>query len=86
MPEVPVGLDADTLDPTYGGVLVMADIEDDVMSMHVENVLKTQEMLMAESQGNVQGANSIVRYSAARKYNQEDPIEAACAEMILQLS
>jgi hypothetical protein len=86
MPEVPVGLDADTLDPTHGGVLVMADIEDDVMSMHVENVLKTQEMLMAESQGNVQGANSIIRYSAARKYNQEDPIEAACAEMILQLS
>lgn len=64
----------------------MADIEDDVMSMHVENVLKTQEMLMAESQGNVQGANSVVRYSAARKFNQEDPIEAACAEIILQLS
>jgi hypothetical protein len=63
-----------------------ADIPDDVMSLHVEQFLKTQESLLAESQGNVSSANSIVRHSAARKFNQEDPIEAACAEMILQLT
>lgn len=64
----------------------MADLEDDVASMHFEDTLKTHDALMSESQGNVQGANSVVRYSAARKFNQEDPLEAACAEMILQLT
>jgi hypothetical protein len=62
----------------------MSDLGDDTLSVHLEEFFRTQESLLTESQGNVASANSVVRHSAARKFNQEDPIEAACAEMILR--
>lgn len=62
----------------------MADMADDVTGIHLEEFMRTQESLLAESQANVGSANSVVRHSAARKFNQEDPIEAACAEKILK--
>lgn len=80
MPDVPVAVDS--VSPV--GEKKMADITDDVMEFHVENFLKSEESLLVESQANVSSANSVVRHSAARKFNQEDPIEAACAEMILK--
>lgn len=82
MPDVPVLVD--DVKPTEGEKK-MADINDDAFSFHAENYLDTQETVMTESQANVASANSIMRHSAARKYNQEDPIEAACAEMIMRL-
>ena len=42
------------------------------------------QRLMVESRGNTMSSHNIVRLSGARKFNQEDPIEAASAEMILQ--
>lgn len=60
------------------------DLSNDSLELLTEAHLQTWDNLMAESAGNIQGASSIVRYSAARKFNQEDPIEAAATEMILQ--
>lgn len=60
------------------------DLSNDSLELLLEQQLASHDSLMTETTGNYQGANSIVRYSAARKFNQEDPIEAASAEMILQ--
>ena len=60
------------------------DISDDCFQLTLEESMQTHSALMAESKGNAMSAHSIVRHSAARKFNQEDPIEAAAAEMILQ--
>lgn len=62
------------------------DISFDSLELMTEQQLKMFDHLMGESAGNAQGAHSIVRYSAARKFNQEDPIEAAATEMILNKS
>ena len=60
------------------------DISDDRCSLVLEESMQAHSALMAETRGNAQTAHNIVRLSAARKFNQEDPIEAAAAEMILQ--
>ena len=62
----------------------MADISNDVCVMTLEEMVKSHNSLMQEVRGNAQSSNSIVRHSGARKFNQEDPIEAAATEMILQ--
>jgi hypothetical protein len=61
-----------------------SDLSNDALEMLLEEQLGAFDTLMVESGGNIQSANSIVRHSGARKFNQEDPIEAAAAEMILQ--
>jgi len=61
-----------------------ADLSNDSLELLLEQDMGTHDALMAESRGNALSAHSIVRHSAARKFNQEDPIEAAATEMILQ--
>lgn len=61
----------------------MADVSNDVCVMVLEESMKGHSALMTEVRGNAQSSHSIVRHSGARKFNQEDPIEAAAAEMIL---
>ena len=60
------------------------DITSDCMGTILEELLQAHNALMTETRGNAQSAHSIIRHSGARKFNQEDPIEAAAAEMILQ--
>lgn len=69
------------MDPTVDNV---ADMSFDVSELLLETAGESHIELMAEQKGNSAAAHSIVRFSAARKFNQEDPIEAAAAEMILQ--
>jgi len=59
------------------------DLSPDVATHILEESMASHSSLMAETRGNTQGSNSIIRFSGARKYNQEDPIEAAATEMIL---
>lgn len=61
----------------------VCDLTGDIATQLLEESAGVHTALMAESRGNAQSAHSIVRHSAARKFNQEDPIEAAAAEMIL---
>lgn len=61
-----------------------ADLSNDSLELLLEAQMGTFDGLMAETTANAQGAHSVVRFSGARKFNQEDPIEAACVEMILQ--
>ena len=61
-----------------------ADLSNDSLELLLEQDMGSHDALMLESRGNALSAHSIVRHSAARKFNQEDPIEAAAAEMILQ--
>lgn len=60
------------------------DVSFDTLELLLESQLGAYDLLGQESTANAMGAHSIVRYSAARKFNQEDPIEAAATEMILQ--
>lgn len=60
------------------------DISAGCCEMVLEESLQAHSALMVESRGNAQSAHSIVRHSGARKFNQEDPIEAAATEMILK--
>lgn len=64
--------------------VIDCDISTDVAEMQLEEATGAHTALMTESRGNAMSAHSIVRHSAARKFNQEDPIEAAAAEMILK--
>lgn len=60
------------------------DLDVDIAEQLLEEGAASHTALMTEARGNAESAHSIVRHSAARKFNQEDPIEAAAAEMILQ--
>jgi hypothetical protein len=60
------------------------DIGPDCCTMLLEESLAAHAALMAETKANGESAHSIVRHAAARKFNQEDPIEAAAAEIVLQ--
>ena len=60
------------------------DISPPVAVLGLEESMLAHTALMHESRANAQSAHSIVRHAGARKFNQEDPIEAAAAEMILQ--
>lgn len=60
------------------------DLSDDSLELLLDESASASDFLMTETLANAQGANSIVRFSGARKFNQEDPIEAAATEMILQ--
>lgn len=60
------------------------DLSDDCLELLLDEQMGAFDSLMHEVTANASSANSIVRHSGARKFNQEDPIEAAAAEMILQ--
>jgi hypothetical protein len=62
------------------------DLSDDCLNRLLDESGGAFDTLMAESAANGSSAHNIVRHSAARKFNQEDPIEAAATEMILQKS
>lgn len=62
----------------------MSDVSNDVCEAALRESIQAHSALMTESRGNAQSAHSVVRHSGARKFNQEDPIEAAATEMILQ--
>ena len=62
------------------------DLSNDTLELLLGAQFEAFDNLMVESAGNVSGAHSIVRFSGARKFNQEDPIEAAATEMILNKS
>lgn len=59
------------------------DVTNDICVSVLEEGAQSHQALMGESRANALNAHSVVRHSAARKFNQEDPIEAAAAEMIL---
>lgn len=63
-----------------------ADLDDDCLQLLLDEEFMAHDALTNESLANGESAGSIVRHSAARKFNREDPIEAASAEMILQLN
>lgn len=62
----------------------IGDIDQDCAELALESMVATHEGVMLDVTANAEGASSIVRYSAARKFNREDPIEAAAAEVILK--
>lgn len=72
------------VDDPSTGVKKMADVADDCTELLLEQALGKGNVLLQETLANGSSAHSIVRHSAARKFNQEDPIEAAATEMILQ--
>jgi hypothetical protein len=63
---------------------VLGDIDQDCAEALLESVAGTHEALMADVAANSEMAGNIVRLSGARKFNREDPIEAAAAEKILK--
>lgn len=60
------------------------DLSSDTLELLLEQDMGAHDAMMQEHRGNSESAHNIVRHSGARKFNQEDPIEAAAAEMILQ--
>ena len=60
------------------------DMDVDIAEQALEEGALAHTALMTESRGNAQSSHSLVRHAGARKFNQEDPIEAAAVEMILQ--
>ena len=62
----------------------VGDIDGDCIETMLESMTETHEALMTEIGANAEVGHSIVRVSGARKFNREDPIEAAAAEVILK--
>ena len=60
------------------------DLSDDCLELLLDEQMGGYDALLHESIANGSSAHNIVRHSGARKFNQEDPIEAAAVEMILQ--
>ena len=60
------------------------NISDDCVEMVLEEYVQAHGHVVIETTANGESAHSLVRHSAGRKFNQEDPIEAAAAERILK--
>jgi hypothetical protein len=60
------------------------DLSDDCLERLLDESMGGLDALAFEAGANASSSDSIVRHAAARKFNQEDPIEAAATEMILQ--
>ena len=60
------------------------DIDDDRCNIALSESLDMHDAQMSEANGNIISASGILTHTGVRKYNQEDPIEAASAEMILK--
>ena len=67
-----------------GGGSMPTDITNDICEQLLEDQASMFDILTSEAHGNAQSAHNVVRHAAARKFNQEDPIEAAAVEMILK--
>ena len=63
---------------------VMGDIDEDCAQLILESLMQDHEGALAETAANAETAHSIVRLSGARKFNREDAMEAAAAEVILK--
>ena len=61
----------------------MDDISANCLELTLEQDMQAHSAMMLESRGNAASAHNITRHASARKFNQEDPIEAAAVEMIL---
>ena len=59
------------------------DLDGDALEYALEQEMNMADFQQAETRANGSSAHSVMRHSGARKYNQEDPIEAAATEMIL---
>ncbi len=60
------------------------DLSNDCLELLLEEQMAGMDHMMMEGNANIEGAASIVRFSAARKFNELDPLEGAAADMILQ--
>ncbi len=60
------------------------DIDTECLQLLLESEVETNEAIMAEIAANAESAYSVVRHSGGRKFNREDPLEAAAAEAILK--
>ena len=69
---------------TTGDIDTIGDIDQDCAELILESMVGTHEALMADVSANDELAGDIVRLSAARKFNREDQLEAAAAEVILK--
>ena len=63
-----------------------ADLDDDCLQLLLDEEFGSQNLHIDELLANGESAASIVRHSGARKFNREDPLEAASAEYILRLT
>jgi len=59
------------------------DISDDCLELLLDEEMGGMDEAMLELLGNYQSSDNILRHSSVRKFNQDDPIEAAAAEKIL---
>lgn len=57
---------------------------DELLDLAIGESAANHTAMMAETKANAESAHSIVRHTGAQKFQREDPIEAAAAEMILQ--
>lgn len=60
------------------------DISMDAATQLIEEGVAAHQAIMLEAKGDWASAASLTRHAGARKFNQEDPIEAAAAEKILK--
>lgn len=60
------------------------DIDQDCAELLLEDLMEGHGALTEETVANAETAHSIVRFSGARKFNREDPMEAAAAEVMLR--
>jgi hypothetical protein len=67
-----------------GESMMPVDVDDDRAGLIFSSLAETHESLTTEIAANEESANSLVRHTGAQKFQREDPIEAASAEMILQ--
>jgi len=61
---------------------VCGDLDQDSFEIRVQSMTETQEQLMAEIAANGEQADNVVRLSAARKFNEVDPIQAAANDVV----
>lgn len=82
---VEIPIPGEGVDEMAEGIIdVPGDIDQDCAELILESVMAGHEADLAEITANAETAYSIVRFSGARKFNREDPMEAAAAEVILK--
>ena len=59
------------------------DISEDCLELLLDEEMGALDEAMVELVGNFQSSDNILRHSSVRKFNQDDPIEAAAVEKIL---
>lgn len=60
------------------------DLADDCLERLLDEQLGGFDALNFEATANASATDNLIRNAAARKFNQEDPIEAASVETILR--